>query len=104
VLYKASGVPHHHIAVIGHRRCGRPAIRQTMLQQFIGSRLMLPQSDRSDGAQSGCIERQKELLIYTENHIDSEFVLPDHGSHLCRRRFRQRPAQRFIECAKGFDL
>jgi hypothetical protein len=79
-------------------------LRQAVLQQFIGRRLMLPQSDRSDGAKSGCVEGQKNLFLYAKDDIESEFVLPDHCSHGGGRGFRKRPAQHLFKGAKGFDL
>lgn len=54
---------------------GVPSVRESAIQELVCSWLMVPHGDREDRTQSGCVEREEEQSVGSEDHVVGVFVL-----------------------------
>lgn len=95
-------MPQYLRAVFRARRCWFPSPRNASVEQFICSRLMIPDGDRHHGTESRGIVHEPYAAGMTNDDIVGVFVLNDDILDHLHGREVQAPAndvfQRFLRC------
>ena len=71
-------------------------------KQFVCIRCVIQQSDRSDCAESACVEHEKSVMRYSNHDVVRELVLSNNALQFCRRLPGERPIHYLFESAEGF--
>jgi len=94
-------------AVFGSRRRGFPPSRNTGVEQFVGGRLVIPDGDRRQSAESRNIVSEPNSAGMVNDDVMGVFILNDDVIDHLYRFLAKAPAhdifQRFLRSKQSFD-
>ena len=71
------GVPENPLAFLQHRRRRPPPAGETLAQDFVGARLVIPHGNCRDPSQSGRIINEHQPFTVRDDDIMGELILHD---------------------------